>query len=89
MHSASHGHAINIATGIDTTATRVAEIALRLCDRGDLHPEYREDRRAVRSAAGSRLGFSREKAAREIDWEPQVGIEEGMRRLIAWQRTEN
>jgi UDP-glucose 4-epimerase len=88
MHSRSHGHAINIATGVDTTATQVADIALRLCGRGDLKPVYREDRRAVRSAAGTRLGFSRDKAAREIGWEPQVGIEEGMRRLIAWQRTQ-
>jgi nucleoside-diphosphate-sugar epimerase len=34
------------------------------------------------------LGFSRDKAAREIGWEPQVRIEEGMRRLLAWQRTQ-
>ncbi len=88
MHSAAHGHAINIATGVDTTATQVAGIALRLCGRSDLKPQYREDRRAVRSAAGTRLGFSRDKAAREIGWEPQVGIEEGMRRLLAWQRTQ-
>jgi UDP-glucose 4-epimerase len=88
MHSAAHGHALNIATGIDTTATQVAETALRLCGRGDLKPQYREDRRAVRSAAGTRLGFSREKAAREIGWEPKVTVEEGMRRLLAWQRTQ-
>src|SRR5260370_34484119 len=66
MHSASHGHSINIATGIDTTATQVAEIALRLCGRGDLKPQYREDRRAVRSAAGTRWGFHRAQAAREM-----------------------
>jgi len=88
VHSASHGHALNIATGEDTTHTRVAEIALKLCGRQDLKPEYREDRRAVRSAAGTRLGFSRDKAAREIGWEPGVTIEEGMRRLIEWQKTQ-
>jgi UDP-glucose 4-epimerase len=88
MHSESHGHALNIATGVDTTSTRVAEIALELCGRKDLKIDYREDRRAVRSAAGSRLEFSREKAKREIGWEPQVNIEEGMRRLIAWQRAQ-
>lgn len=86
MHSASHGQAFNVATGVDTNATRVAQIALELCDRRDLKPEYREDRRAVRSAAGTRLGFSRDKAARELGWEPRVSLEEGMRRLIQWQQ---
>ncbi|HEX4376156.1 MAG TPA: NAD-dependent epimerase/dehydratase family protein [Steroidobacteraceae bacterium] len=86
MHSASHGHALNIATGVDTTSTRIAQIALQLCKRPDLKPVYREDKRAVRSAAGTRLGFSRDKAAREIAWQPEVSIEDGMRRLIEWQR---
>jgi UDP-glucose 4-epimerase len=88
MHSPSHGHSLTVATGVDTTSTQVAETALRLCGRSDLKPEYREDRRAVRSAAGTRLGFSRDKAAREIGWVPTIDIEEGMRRLIAWQRTQ-
>lgn len=87
MHSASHGHALNVATGVDTTSTRVAEIALQLCGRKDLKPQYREDHRAVRSAAGTRLAFSRAKAAHEIGWEPRVSIEEGMRHLIDWQRS--
>ena len=88
MHSASQGHALNVATGVDTSSARVAEIALQLHRRQDLKPRYREDRRTVRSAAGTRLGFSREKAAREIGWEPRVSIEEGMHRLIEWQRTQ-
>ena len=39
----------------------------------------------MRSAAGVRLGFSVDKAAREIGWRPEVAIEDGMRRLIEWQ----
>lgn len=88
MHSASHGHALNVATGVDTTHTRVAEIALELCGRRDLKPQYEEDKRTVRSAVGTRLQFSPEKAQREIGWVPQVTIEEGMRRLIEWQRAQ-
>jgi UDP-glucose 4-epimerase len=88
MHSASHGAAFNVATGVDTTATRVAEIALELCGRQDLKPDYREDRRTVRSAAGTRLGFTRDKAARELGWEPRLTLEQGMRRLIQWQQTQ-
>lgn len=82
----AHGHCLNIATGVDTTHTEVARTALRLCGREDLQPVYQEDRRAVRSAAGTRLGFSRDKAAREIGWEPQVGLEQGMRLLLDWQQ---
>jgi UDP-glucose 4-epimerase len=89
MTSASHGQTINICTGVDTTHKDVAETALRLCGRGDLTPLYQEDRRAVRSAGGTRLGFSREKAAREIGWEPKVSIEDGMRRLLDWQRAQD
>ena len=88
MLGPSHGHIMNIATGIDTTSTRIAEIVLQLCGRGDLKPDYREDRRAVRPAAGSLLGFSRDKAAREIGWEPKVGVEEGIGRLLDWQRSQ-
>src|SRR5262249_11815428 len=89
MQSASHGHALNVATGVDTTSTQVAEIALKICGRHDLKSQYKEDRRAVRSAAGTRRGFSRQKAAGEIGWEPRVNIEEGMRKLIAWQKSQS
>jgi UDP-glucose 4-epimerase len=89
MHSASHGNALNIATGVDTACSQVAEIALRLCGHSDLRPVYREDKRAVRSAAGVRLGFSIDKAAREIGWQPGVSVEEGMRRLIDWQQKQH
>lgn len=85
MSGPSHGHILNIATGVDTTSTRIAEIVLRLCNRCDLAPEYREDRRAVKPAAGSCLRFSRDKAARELGWEPRVDIEAGIGRLLQWQ----
>jgi UDP-glucose 4-epimerase len=31
-----------------------------------------------------KLGVSVEKARKELGWEPQIGIEEGMRRLVVW-----
>jgi UDP-glucose 4-epimerase len=89
MQSASHGQSLNIATGVDTTATQVAETALRIYGRSDLRPAYREDRRSVRSAAGTRLGFSIARATRELGWQPQVKLDEGIRRLIKWQSTQD
>ena len=51
---------------VDTTATQVAEMALRLCGRSDLQPPTPRGSPVGRSAAGTRLGFSSDRAAREI-----------------------
>jgi len=86
MTSYSHGHILNIATGIDTTHSAVAEIALKICGRFDLKPEYQADTRTVKPAASSVLGFSREAAKNNIDWEPKVDVQSGIARLIEWQK---
>lgn len=83
----SHGQIMTIATGVDTTLTRVVEIILEACQARDLTPEYREDRRAVRSAAVAHLGFSRARAEQALGWVPTVGVEEGIRRYIAWRES--
>ena len=57
-----------------------AELAGRLA--GIRPPLTRE---GVRFFTESRA-FSIEKAARELDWTPQVGTEEGTRRAVAWYR---
>jgi UDP-glucose 4-epimerase len=87
MTSAAHGHAMNIVTGIDTTHTRVAEIMLAACGAKNLRPEYRPDNRPVKSSASAHLNFSRAKAQREIGWTPKVSIEDGVRRYVAWRRS--
>lgn len=88
MESRAHGHSINIATGVDSTHTEVADTALRLCSRPDLKPVYLADKRAIKTAGGTRLGFSRALAEETIGWVPQVNLEEGMRRLLQWQGRE-
>jgi UDP-glucose 4-epimerase len=87
MLGPSHGQIMTIATGVDTTLTRVVEIILEACQARDLTPEYREDRRAVRSAAVAHLGFSRARAEQALGWVPTVGVEEGIRRYIAWRES--
>ena len=87
MVSPSSGQVINLATGVDTTLTAVVHTILRICDAQGLAPEYQEDRRAVRSAGGTHLGFSRAKAAREIGWVPRVPLDEGIRRYIRWRES--
>jgi UDP-glucose 4-epimerase len=87
MLGPSHGQNMTIATGVDTTLTRVVEIILEACHAQDLTPEYREDRRAIRSAAVAHLGFSRARAERALGWVPTVRVEEGIRRYIAWRES--
>lgn len=89
MVSPSHGHVLNICTGVDTTLTRVVELVLQHAGGGRLEPEYKEDTRAVRSSAVPHLNFSPDKAAREIGWKAQVNMDEGIRRYIAWYRDQS
>ena len=84
MDSAQHGHVMNLATGVDSSLTDVVRAVLRLSG-STLEPEYRPDTRAIRSAGGDRLAFSRSKAEEAIGWVPRIGLEEGIRRYIAWR----
>lgn len=84
MRSDLSGERFTIATGVATSLTEVVRLLLRLTG-SDLTPEYRSDPGRVRSAGSTELKFSREKAAALLGWSPQVSIEEGVRRLIAWR----
>lgn len=86
MASAKSGAVMNLATSVDSTLTDVVQAVLRICGSA-LEPEYRPDTRAVRSAGGDHLGFSRGKAEATIGWVPKVSLEDGIRRYIAWRET--
>jgi UDP-glucose 4-epimerase len=73
----------NIVSGIDVSFNEVIGALLKACG-SDLKPEYSIDKAAIANVAETRLGLSRDKAKREFGWEPQVGLEEGMRRLVNW-----
>lgn len=88
MVSVSHGHVINICTGVDTTLTEVVNVVLDAYGRKDLEPDYQEDRRTVKSSALAKLNFSRKKAEKEIGWVPKVSADAGIRRYIAWRNAQ-
>jgi UDP-glucose 4-epimerase len=73
----------NIVSGIDVPFNEVIGALLKACG-SDLRPEYSVDTAKIANVVETRLGLSREKAKREFGWEPQVGLEEGMRRLVDW-----
>jgi UDP-glucose 4-epimerase len=84
MLNGEGGQVFNLCTGVDTTHTDLVRTILEVSG-SKLEPEYREDTRAVKSAGGDHLGFSAEKAAREIGWRAQVALREGVARTIAWR----
>lgn len=85
MESDATGEAFNVATGQATSLNRLVEI---ICDvtGTDIRPVYRDKDGAVRVTTSSALDFSIEKIRKAIGWEPEVSIEEGIARLIAWRR---
>ena len=84
MAEGAGGQVMNLATGVDTTHAEVVRAVVDACG-ATLEPEFREDRRAVRSAGGAHLGFSRAKAEREIGWSPKIPFREGVRRYVTWR----
>jgi UDP-glucose 4-epimerase len=81
MESSATDEGINIVTGVETSLNRMVEIINEVC-KTDLQPEYKDDPSKAVVKAPKR--YSRAKAKRLIGWEPQVSVEEGIRRLITW-----
>jgi UDP-glucose 4-epimerase len=82
MEAAANG-AYNITSGVDTTFNELIGAILEACG-SDLKPEYKVDEAKVANPVVTRLGVSIAKAKAELGWEPQVGVKEGMRRLVKW-----
>ncbi|WP_081060554.1 NAD-dependent epimerase/dehydratase family protein [Burkholderia territorii] len=83
MQSNASGEGMNIASGVDTSVNRIVELVLESC-KSDLKAEYRDDPTKMKMPVSKKQGYSRDKAKRLIGWEPQVSIDDGIRRLVAW-----
>ncbi len=83
MESDASGESLNIVSGRDVSLNE-AVATLQSILGTDVRPEYRRDPSKPRFTTSHALGYSREKARALLGWEPEVGIEEGLRRLIAW-----
>lgn len=86
MASEVTGEVFNVVSGVETTVKRIAEILLEITG-SDLQPEYADDAGAVKATSSASLKLSREKIGRMLGWEPQVSVDEGIRRLIGWLKT--
>lgn len=84
MASKLTGEVFNVVTGSETTVKQIAEILLELAA-SELEPRYADEAGAVKATSSASLRLSREKARRMLGWEPQVSVEQGIRRLIDWR----
>jgi UDP-glucose 4-epimerase len=76
-----------VCTGVSTTLNRLVQIILDLTGSA-LQPEYRTPAGKIRATVSKTLKFSNRKIARMLDWTPEIGIEDGLARMIAWYRSE-
>jgi UDP-glucose 4-epimerase len=83
MESAVTGEAINIGSGVATSQKRIVEIVARLCGT-EPRVESRQLASSGRMPSTARYAFQREKARRLLGWEPQVSLEQGVARVLAW-----
>jgi UDP-glucose 4-epimerase len=72
--------AFNVASGVETSLNNLAASLLRVMS-SSLQPEYGPARKV--NAVPRRLAETRN-AKQRIGFEAQVGLEEGLRRLVAW-----
>jgi UDP-glucose 4-epimerase len=74
----------NIATATETSLAGLASALLAAMD-SDLTPEHGPDR-AVNGVTRRLADISA--AARDLGWQPEIGLDDGLRGLVAWWRAE-
>ncbi len=82
MNSDVSDDVFNVASGVETSLNDLAAALCRVMG-SDLQPEYGPERKA--NPVPRRLADTR-KAKELIGFEAKVGLEEGLRRLVAWWR---
>lgn len=88
MASDVTGESFNVATGVSTSLNRIVELLVQITGTS-LKPVRKANTAAVRASATAQLDFSRAKIEKMLGWKPEVSIEEGIRRLIAWRQRED
>lgn len=86
MAGAVRGESFTIATGVETSLNELYNVVLKVSG-SKLQLQHVGDTTRVRGATTPHLRFSRDKAAQLLGWIPNVGLEEGIRRLLDWRET--
>jgi dTDP-glucose 4,6-dehydratase len=83
---AAIGEVINVGSGREISIGELIEMILQIVDR-KLEVVTEGDRVRPEKSEVGRLLANREKAQRLLDWEPNVSLEEGLRRTVDWVRS--
>ncbi|MBR9976802.1 MAG: NAD-dependent epimerase/dehydratase family protein [Bacteroidetes bacterium] len=83
-HPRADGEVFNICSGKEHSIRSIAERMLQLMH-ADI--QLRTDALPYRPNEAMRLFGSNEKARTLLDWQPRVGLDEGLQRSIAWYRS--
>ena len=76
------GQVINIGTGTETSIDQLCKIILKTLGRTDLKPIYMEPKPG--DIRHSRADIT--KAEKILDYHPKIGLEEGIKRLVKYQK---
>jgi NAD dependent epimerase/dehydratase len=79
------GEVVNLGSGVEISIAELAELVFRLVGR-ELSTTFSEDRARPPASEVERLLADTSKAGRLLEWTPEVGLEEGLRRTIEWFR---
>ena len=79
------GEVINLGTGVEVSIAEVADRIMRLLDRA-VSLAVDEERLRPPDSEVERLVADTAKAERLLDWQPEVDLDEGLRRTIDWMR---
>ncbi len=94
IDSRADGHVFNISTGLATSVKQLAEKMVAMFGSGQLKVDFEEVKPGERSAKVegrmrlpselSAMVLANEKAKQILDWQPQVMLDDGLRREFEW-----
>jgi nucleoside-diphosphate-sugar epimerase len=76
------GTSVNVARGVEVSVREIARLVLEACGRTDLAPEFGAERPADVRRHYADISLAR----RALAFEPQVNIQDGIAKYVAWFR---
>jgi UDP-glucose 4-epimerase len=82
MERGASSESYNIVSGLYTSVSRVVDLVIKACD-SDLTPTYRVAKGPAVEPQ-EQFSYSREKAKKDLGWEPSVSIDQGVHMVVDW-----